>query len=83
MEVCQISKELLAEASLGAQEFNILSIKMKIFNILNQLFQAGKDGITAAIGHLAEKNIKISNLILVASDKIAIGHRQLVKIAEQ
>ena len=81
-EVAQIGEEGLVKAMLGAQKGNILFGEMQILDIGDHLLQPGGDGKTAPVRDLSEENVKIGDLVRFAQHVIAVGHRQLVKIAE-
>lgn len=81
-EMLEIIEEFLAENMAGAQIFNIVVIKMQVPKIIYQLFHTGHDCESAVIRHFAEKHIEIADRIFISLGKIAVGHRQLIKIGE-
>ena len=82
MEVLQIGQKFLAEKVPAPQIGDVFRREVQILNIINQLLQTSGDGIAAAIRHPAEKDVEVSDMILVTAFKVAIAHGQLVKVAE-
>ena len=78
----QIVQEILFKKALCPQVGNILFVKMQILDILDQLLQAGSNGIAAAIGNPAEKDVKIGNALLHPLTEIAVGHGHLVEVEQ-
>ena len=60
-EVLQIVQKGLGEQPLAPQELDILFIKVKVLNIVDQLIQTGTDGKAALVWHLPEEYIEISD----------------------
>ena len=81
-EILQIVQKLLAEEVPAAEIGDVLLGEVQVLDIVDQLLQARRDGEAAAVGHLAEKNIKIGDAVLVAGLEVTIAHRQLVEVAE-
>ena len=79
-EISQIIKKLVAENVSGLEIFHVLFRKTQTFQIVYQLLHTGHDGKPAVIRHPAEKHIEITSGILKTTEKIAIGHGQLIKI---
>ena len=80
-EVCKVVEEILAEA-LASQIVDIFLAEAEISEIIHKLLNAGHNHITAAVGHGAEKHIKICNGILKSVFEVAVRHGQLIEIAE-
>ena len=81
--VCSIGQKVLAEGVLAPEKFNVLLVEAQVLNVLDDLLQAGGNGKAAPVGHGAEKNVEVADLIRHAGLKIAVGHGELVEIAEQ
>ena len=64
VEVRKVVKELLADHIAAAEVFNVLLVKVQIFDIVDQLVEPCGDGVAAAVRHGAEINVEIGNAIL-------------------
>ena len=82
LKIAQVGQEFLTEELSTTQIFNILGIEMQFLNVVDDLFQTGSNGKTAAIGTLTIEHIEISNAFLVTFLKITVGHGQLIEVAE-
>lgn len=56
---------------------------MQLIQILDELFDAAHDGISAPEGILAEKGIEHDGLVLVLVLEVALHHGQFIEIREQ
>ena len=82
MEVFKIIEELLIEYLFGAEVFNILLGKTKIFQIMNHLFQSCKNSKSTAVRNVAEKHIEHCDFVLHPINKITIGHRKFIVVCQ-
>ena len=82
LEVPEVVQKLLRKQVLAPEVGDILLVKMKILDVIDQLVQARADGKTALVRHIPEKDIKIGNTVLISSLQITVAHSQLIKIAE-
>ena len=82
MEVCKIVEEFLAEDTSPAQVVDVLLVKVQILDIVDQLVEAGGNGVPASVRHRAEINVEIGNAILEPCFQVTIAHSQLVEVAE-
>ena len=78
----QILQEFFAEAALGVKVVDVAVIEVKVLDVVDDLFQSCRDGKAAAVGHRAEENVEVANLVLHSRLKIAVAHGQFVKVAE-
>ena len=78
-EILQIVQKLLAEEVPAAEIGDVLLGEVQVLDIVDQLLQTRRDGKAAAVWHLAEKDIKIGDAVLVAGLEVTIAHRQLVE----
>ena len=76
------SSFVAVKAALGAQVVNILLVEAQLLNVLHHLGQAGRDGKAALVGDGAVKHIKVADAVLQAGLKIAVGHGQLIEVAQ-
>ena len=83
LKILQIVEELFAHPALAAQELDVLFRKLQIFHVLDDLVQPREDRETAVIRHIAEKAVKIGDVILHACFKITVGHCQFIKVGQQ
>ena len=81
-EAPQKGQKFLAEAVLCAQIVDILLVEAQLLNVLHHLGQAGRDGKAALVGDGAVKHIKVADAVLQAGLKIAVGHGQLIEVAQ-
>ena len=81
-KVLEVFEKILREAFLRAKIFYIVRIKMKIFNIFDDLFKSRRDSISAVIGIVAVEHVEIYYLILHPAFKISVSHGQLVKVKQ-
>ena len=79
-EVAQIVQELFVEHVSAAQILNVRLGEGQVVNGLDELGQAGHDGIAAAVRHLAEEHIEDTDLVLIALFQVAGRHGQLIKV---
>ena len=82
-EVCKVLQEFLTKQFSAAQIFNIFLREVQIFNVMNDLFQSGSNGITAVTGIGTVKGIKNNSFIVVFVFKVALHHGKFVKVCEQ
>ena len=82
MELPQIVQEFRGEAVFAPKVFNILLVKMKVFDVADDLLQPGGDGEAAPIGDVAEEHVEVADAVLQPSLEIAVAHGQLVKVGE-
>ena len=75
-------QKCFGETAAAAQVFDIFIGKVQVFKIVDQLFNACHDGITAAIRHATEKHVKICAAIRDPFFKIAMCHGKLVKVGQ-
>ena len=81
-EGAQIFQKFLAENALAAQVRNVLLVEVQILDIVDQLVEAGGNGVPASVRHRAEINVEIGNAILEPCFQVTIAHSQLVEVAE-
>ena len=81
-ELFQIVQKILAEQPAAAQIGDVLPVKMQVEDVVDHLVQSRADGIAAPVRHTPEKHVKIADPVLQARAEIAVGHTQLIKIAE-
>ena len=83
-EGAQIVQKTVAEAALAPQVGNILLVKVEPLHIVDDLLQTGGNGKTAPIRHIAEKDVKITDLVGVALRlEVAVAHGELIEVTEQ
>ena len=82
LKAAQILEKFLAEDLLRAQILDVLLRKGKVLQIIDELLDAGHDGKAAAVRHLSEKHIEITDRILKAACKITVRHRDFVEIRQ-
>ena len=82
VEVCKIVEEFLAEDTSPAQVVDVLPVEVQILDIVDQLVEAGGNGVPASVRHRAEINVEIGNAILEPCFQVTIAHSQLVEVAE-
>ena len=82
LEVRQILQKFLAEHIPAPQIFDIFRAEMQLLHILDDLLQPCRNGKAAAVGALAEEQVKIGNPVAVARGEIALAHGQLVVVAK-
>lgn len=82
-EILQIVKKVLRKDIQSGQVAYVFLGEMKVFDVLDSLFQPGSYGLAAASRVGAVKNIKNYSFILVLVLKIALHHGELIKIGEQ
>ena len=75
-------KKALVKAASAAEVFDILIGEMQVLYIVDYLRETCGDGKSAAVGNLAEEDIKVCDSVRHSLDKIAVSHRQLIEIAE-
>ena len=81
-EVGKIVEKLLAEDAARAEIGDIPLVKVQILDIVDQLVEAGGDGVPAAVRHGAEINVEIGYAILESGFQVTIAHGQLIEITE-
>ena len=81
-EILQVVQEGLAEDALAPEIGNILIGKFQVFQVIDDLVDAGQDGVAPPIRDLPEKHIEISDLVRHAGFEIAISHGQFVEIGQ-
>ena len=72
-------KEILAEDAQSSQIIHIIVGKVQVLDIVNDLFQAGHNGIAAFIGILPKEHVK-DNCFIFLCLKVPLHHCELVKI---
>ena len=82
VEACKIVEEFLTEDTSPAQVVDVLLVKVQILDIVDQLVEAGGNGVPASVRHRAEINVEIGNAILEPCFQVTIAHSQLVEVAE-
>ena len=82
-EIAQVLEEAFVEKLLAAQEFDVLVGEVEIVEIIDQLLQPGHDDKAALIRDLAEKHIKIHNLVFQTVDEIPVPHGDLIKVCQE
>ena len=82
-KAAQIVEELLGEAALAPQVFDVLFAEVKVIHYLTELLQARGNGKAAAVGYLAEEHVEHAHLVGVAFFEIAGRHGQLVEIHQK
>ena len=80
LKVAQIVQELLIKSTGGAQIIDVFLGKFQAVHCVDELLQAGHNGVTAAVRHLAEEHIKDGNFILIPFVQVAGRHGKLIKI---
>ena len=78
----EIVKECFAESIQAAKVIQIFFAETKVLQIMNQLLNAGHDGVAAAIRNVTEKEVKVGSRLLKSPAEITIGHGQFVKIRQ-
>ena len=81
-ERAQKIEKILTKGAFGAQIRNVFLVKMQLLNIAHHLFQPRRNGKSAAVGHAAEKDVKIADTVLQPSLEIAVAHGQFVKVKQ-
>ena len=81
-EVPEEVEELLAEAALAPKIAQVLLVKAQLLDILDDLGQAGGQGKAALVGDRAIEHVKIADPVGQPGLEVAVGHRQLVEVAE-
>ncbi|MPM47224.1 hypothetical protein SDC9_93932 [bioreactor metagenome] len=56
---------------------------MKLLDVADNLLQTRGNGKAAVVGHIAEEHIEITDLVFISGLKVAVAHRELVKIAKE
>ena len=64
------------------QIIHVIVREVQVLDIVNDLLQAGHNGITAFVGILPEEHIKDNGLIFLCL-KIALHHREFIQIGKQ
>ena len=64
-EIAKILQKLLVKNSLFAKKFDIIFIKMQIFDIPDNLLQTRANRETSVVGDASEKHVEIRDCILV------------------
>ncbi|MPN20425.1 hypothetical protein SDC9_167804 [bioreactor metagenome] len=80
MKAGKIAEEFFAKNIFLPQEFNVFRREMQIFDILNHLLQACGNGETAAVWHLPEKYVEISDAPVKTGFPITVPHGQFIKV---
>ena len=78
----QIFQEFFAEQILAAQIFDVLIRKLQALQVVNQLIQAGHNGIAAAIRYSPEEHVKICDIVRHVGLKISMGHGNFIKVSQ-
>src|SRR5699024_373255 len=81
-ERAQIVQKFGGEGVFGAEICDVLLVEVQIPNVGDHLLQACGNGKAAAVGHAAEKDVKVTDLVGDAGLEIAVAHGQLVKVGE-
>ena len=82
LEVLQKGQKLLAEAALGAQVVDVLLVKAQLLDVLHHLGQARCNGKAPLVRDGAVEHVEVADAVLQAGLKVAIGHGQLVEVAQ-
>ena len=82
-EIAQIFEKAFVEKLLAAQEFDVLVGEVEVVEIIDQLLEPGHDDEAAFIRDLAEKHIKIYNLVFQTVDEIPVPHGDLIKVCQE
>ena len=80
LEILEVVEEFLVKGLGGAQIVDILSGKFQMVHGVNELLQAGHNGVAAAVRHTAEEHIKDGDFVNVSLVQIARRHGQLIEI---
>ena len=75
-------EEALAEHLPPAQIRDVVLVKVKLLDVADGLFQYGRNGKSAAVWHRPEENVEIRDTVLHPTRIVAVGHGQLVVVAE-
>ena len=81
-EGAQEVQELLAEAALAPEIDQVLLVKAQLLDVLHHLGQAGGDGEAPLVGDRAVEHIEVADPVLQTGLEIAVGHGQLVEVAQ-
>ena len=82
MEVCQIIEKIIGETVQTPQISDVLLIKVKILDIIDDLIQAGRQGKAVAARIDAVKGIENNGFVLLALE-VTLHHGQFIKIGQQ
>ena len=82
LEIPEVVQKFFREQILAPEIVDILLVKMQILDIIDQPIQARADGKAALVRYIPEKDVKISNAVLITSFEVTVAHGQLIKIAE-
>ena len=77
MIASQVVEKIFLEQTCAAQIVDVVIIKRKFLNIINDLFQTCRNGKSIVTGILAEEGVKNNDLFDIFF-KITLHHRQLV-----
>ena len=75
-------EEPLAEHLPPAQIRDVVLVKMELLDIADGLLQTGRNSKAAAVRHRPEEDVEIRDAVLHPTRVIAVGHGQLVVVAE-
>ena len=81
-KVLQKGQEFLTEAPLAPQIGRVLLIEAQLLDVLHHLGQAGGDGKSPLVGDGAVEHVEVTDAVLQAGLEVAVGHGQLVEVAE-
>jgi len=82
LEVLQILQKLLGEEIPVTQIGDIRLREMQLLDVADDLLQTCCDTEAAAVGAAPEKQVEVGDAILVTVVEIAVGHGQLIEVAE-
>ena len=74
LEIEQILQKLFTKAVLGTKVCNIFKIKFQVFQVVNQLFDAGHDSVSAAVRDGTEKHVEANFTLTKSANKVTICH---------
>ena len=81
-EICEIFEEFFAKLVLASQIFDVFFCEAEIVQIFYELLKPGKQRKPAVVRDGAEKHIEHGDLVSDVMLKIAVRHRQLIKVGE-
>ena len=83
LEMSEIIKEVLVKDPESAQIGDVLRGKVKLLDIIDQLFDAAHDGISAAAGVIAVESIEDHRAVLFVVLEITLHHGELIQVSQQ
>ena len=81
-EGAEVVQESLVKEVLTTQVGDIVLVKVEVLDVLHDLLKACHHGVSAAVGVLAVEHVEVHDLIGQTRLEVAVGHGQLVEVAE-